>query len=44
MPKKVDLKLDGLFDLDVDDNSFIEVEPDETDVVESASTKPKGGK
>ena len=35
MPKKVDLKLDGLFDLDVDDNSFIEVEPDETDVVES---------
>ena len=35
MPKKVDLKLDGLFDLDVDDNSFIEVEPDESDVVES---------
>ena len=35
MPKKVDLKLDGLFDLDVDDNSFIEVAPDETDVVES---------
>tara|TARA_B100000745_G_C20095981_1_gene374733 strand:- start:540 stop:995 length:456 start_codon:yes stop_codon:yes gene_type:complete len=35
MSKKVDIKLDGLFDLEVEDGSFIEVEADETDVVES---------
>lgn len=38
MSKKVDVKLDGLFDLDVKDGSFIEVETTDSDVVE---TNPK---
>ena len=35
MSKKVDIKLDGLFDLEVEDGSFIEVETTDSDVVES---------
>ena len=35
MSKKVDIKLDGLFDLEVKDGSFIEVETTDSDVVES---------
>ena len=35
MSKKVDVKLDGLFDLEVEDGSFIEVETTESDVVKS---------
>ena len=35
MSKKVDVKLDGLFDLEVEDGSFIEIEETESDVVES---------
>ena len=34
MSKKVDVKLDGLFDLEVEDGSFIEVETTDSDVVE----------
>ena len=35
MSKKVDVKLDGLFDLEVEDGSFIEVETTESDVVKT---------
>ena len=35
MSKKVDIKLDGLFDLEVEDGSFIEVATTDSDVVES---------
>ena len=35
MSKKVDIKLDGLFDLEVEDGSFIEIETTDSDVVES---------
>ena len=35
MSKKVDVKLDGLFDLEVEDGSFIEVEGTDPNVVES---------
>jgi hypothetical protein len=35
MSKKVDVKLDGLFDLEVEDGSFIEVETTDSDVVKS---------
>ena len=38
MSKKVDIKLDGLFDLEVEDGSFIEIETTDSDVVE---TTPK---
>lgn len=40
MSKKVDIKLDGLFDLEVEDGSFIEIETTDSDVVE---TTPKEG-
>ena len=44
MSKKVDVKLDGLFDLDVEDGSFIEVETTDSDsgIVDFTETNPFG--